>query len=101
FTRPYYDYQIELLPSAPGRTLVRVKAKISAWYTDAQTSQSEYRSLLSSGRLEGDLLDRLQDLVKQMAPAPEVNSAPADPASLEKQIEDLRLARADMEKTAS
>ena len=101
FSRPYYNYEIELLPSAPGRTLVRIKARISAFYTDPQASQAEYRSLLSSGRLESDLLDRLQELVKQLAPAPEVNSAPADPASLEKQIEDLRLARADMEKTAA
>jgi hypothetical protein len=40
--------------------LDRLEAMISAWYADPNPARSEYRSLPSNGRLESDLLDRLQ-----------------------------------------
>ena len=59
FERAYYQFSIDLLPAAPGGTIVRVIAKITAWYADADPAKSGYQILPSNGRLELDLLDRL------------------------------------------
>ena len=90
YTRPYFQYRIELKPGA-GETVVRVEARISAWYTDSQ-GHSEYRSLRSNGRLEADLLDRLQDTLATKIAKPGVtaggaenvaaSAAPGSPASV-------------------
>jgi hypothetical protein len=42
-------------------TIVRVAAKITAWYADRDPTKSGYQVLPSNGRLELDLLDRLSD----------------------------------------
>lgn len=60
YERPYYQYRLQLTPGADGAsTVVRVEARISAWFSDG-AGPSEYRALGSNGRLEADLLDRLQ-----------------------------------------
>ena len=60
YERPFYQYRLQLTPGADGAsTVVRVEARISAWFSDG-AGQSEYRALGSNGRLEADLLDRLQ-----------------------------------------
>src|SRR5438046_67756 len=59
YERPFYQFSIDLLPSASGTTVVRVTAKITAWYADRDPSKSAYEALPSNGRLELDLLDRL------------------------------------------
>jgi hypothetical protein len=64
YVRPYFQYRIELKNVDAGHTVVRVEARISAWYSDSQ-GHSGYRSLPSNGRLEADLLDRLQDALAQ------------------------------------
>ncbi len=61
FERAYYQFSIDLLPAASGGTIVRVIAKITAWYADPDPSKSGYQSLPSNGRLELDLLDRLRE----------------------------------------
>ena len=61
YERPYYQYRIELSPVDADHTVVKVAARISAWYSDANPANSQYRSLSSKGRLEADLFDRLQD----------------------------------------
>jgi hypothetical protein len=58
--RPYYQYRVHLRPVDPNTTAISVEAMISAWYADPDPARSEYRSLPSNGRLESDLLDRLQ-----------------------------------------
>jgi hypothetical protein len=58
--RPYYQYRVHLRPVDPNTTAISVEAMISAWYADSDPARSEYRSLPSNGRLESDLLDRLQ-----------------------------------------
>ena len=63
YERPYYEYKIELVPVAADRTTVRLKANVSAWYSDAQSGESGYIAFESSGRLENDLLDRLNELL--------------------------------------
>jgi hypothetical protein len=60
YERPYYQYRVHLKPVDPGHTSVSVEALISALYSDPIQSRSEYRALPSNGRLEADLLDRLQ-----------------------------------------
>ena len=61
YQRAYYQFSIDLLPAGPGSAVVRVTAKITAWYTDREPWKSGYQVLPSNGRLELDLLDRLSD----------------------------------------
>jgi hypothetical protein len=60
YQQGYYQYSVQLNAVAPGETQVRVTAKITAWYAASDPSHSGYRVLPSNGRLEADLLDRLQ-----------------------------------------
>ena len=87
FERPYYEFKIELVTASPEKTLVRVKAHVSAWYNDPQATNSGYQAFESNGRLEGDLLDRLSDYLQQ-------KGAPAvDPEALAQQLEAVRKQR--------
>jgi hypothetical protein len=61
FERAFYQFSIDLLPAASGGTIVRVTAKITAWYADPDPSKSGYQVMPSNGRLELDLLDRLRE----------------------------------------
>lgn len=62
YERAFYQFSIDVLPgTASGDTIVRVSAKITAWYADRDPSKSGYQVLSSNGRLELDLLDRLAD----------------------------------------
>jgi hypothetical protein len=61
YERGFCQFTIELLPGDAGGTLVRLSAKITAWYADRDVSKSGYEVLPSNGRLELDLLDRLQE----------------------------------------
>ena len=61
YERGFYQLSIELLPGDAGATIVRLSAKITAWYADRDVSRSGYEVLASNGRLELDLLDRLQE----------------------------------------
>jgi hypothetical protein len=75
YEQPYFQYRVQATPVDGNSTRVRVEAKISAWYLDPKPSRSQYRSLPSNGRLEADLLDRLQDFLAGKSVRPEV--APA------------------------
>jgi hypothetical protein len=61
YERGFYQYSIELLPGDSGATVVRLAAKITAWHVDRDVTKSGYEVLASNGRLELDLLDRLQE----------------------------------------
>ena len=61
YERAFYQYSIDLLPTSGEATIVRVTARITAWYVDAVPWKSGYQVLPSSGRLELDLLDRLSE----------------------------------------
>ena len=61
FERAFYQFSIDLLPGASGGTVVRVTAKITAWYADPDPWKSGYQVLPSNGRLELDLVDRLRE----------------------------------------
>ena len=61
YERGFYQFTIELLPGDEGATIVRLSAKVTAWYADRDVAKSGYEVLTSNGRLELDLLDRLQE----------------------------------------
>lgn len=61
YERGFYQLTIELLPGDAGATIVRLTAKITAWYADRDVAKSGYDVLPSNGRLELDMLDRLQE----------------------------------------
>jgi hypothetical protein len=61
YKRGFYQYEVQTKAIDTNSTLVRVTAKITAWYSDASAEKSGYRVLKSSGRLESDLLDALEE----------------------------------------
>lgn len=61
YERAFYQYSIDLFAGEGGATVVRLTAKITAWHVDRDLSKSGYEVLPSNGRLELDLLDRLQE----------------------------------------
>ena len=61
YERAFYQFSFDLLPGTSGGTIVRVTAKITAWYADKDPAKSGYQVLPSNGRLELDLLDRLEE----------------------------------------
>lgn len=82
YERGFYQFTIELLPGDSGATIVRLSAKITAWYADRDVSKSGYEVLPSNGRLELDLLDRLQE---------KLTGKPVDPpATLESTVQTPR-----------
>ena len=68
YERGFYQFSVELLPGDPGATVVRLSAKITAWYADRDVTKSGYQVLPSNGRLELDLLDRLEEKLTGKAP---------------------------------
>lgn len=91
YQRPFYQYSLQVTSTGAKSATVRVSARITAWYADPIPTQSGYQVLASNGRLEADLLDRLQDALggnavqatePQASTAPSASSAtPAAPAS--------------------
>jgi hypothetical protein len=61
YERGFYQFSIELVPGDAGATIVRLSAKITAWYADRDVAKSGYQVLPSNGRLELDFLDRLEE----------------------------------------
>lgn len=65
YQRAYYQYSLEVRPSASGSTLLRVTAKVTAWYSGDNATPPGYRVLPSNGRLETDLLERLEEALQR------------------------------------
>jgi hypothetical protein len=61
YERAFYQFSIEIIPETPQSTVVKLTAKITAWYADPDPAKSGYQALPSNGRLELDLLDRLSE----------------------------------------
>jgi hypothetical protein len=70
FRQPYYQYSLKVTSISPTETVVRVSAKITAWYAADDASSSGYRALPSNGRLESDLFDRMDEALRNKATAP-------------------------------
>jgi len=77
YKRGYYEYDVQVKSSSPAETTVLVTAKITAWYA-GDAANSGYRLLKSSGRLESDLLDALNEKLNPGAAA-SASAAPAAP----------------------
>jgi len=69
YERPYYRYRVQVKAVDATHTTVNVVASLRAWFNDPNPSHSGYRSLPSGGRLEEDLLDRLQNALQVQAAA--------------------------------
>jgi hypothetical protein len=65
YQRPFYQCTVRVASAPSGSatkaSIVRVAAKITAW--NSEPAHSGYEVLQSNGRLETDLLDRLQDVL--------------------------------------
>lgn len=92
-------YHLELITTGYEKTLVRVNADITAAYTDPGSGASEVRTLLSNGKLEQDLLDRLQvrlsdrnpDLTNEIAGLDrQINETRARKVQLQQSLKDLQ-----------
>ena len=82
YERGFYQFSIETLPGNNGATVVRLSAKITAWYADRDVAKSGYEVLPSNGRLELDFLDRLEE---------KLSGKPVDPpATLAARVETPR-----------
>jgi hypothetical protein len=81
YERGFYQFSIELVPGDAGSTIVRLSAKITAWYADRNVTKSGYQVLPSNGRLELDFLDRLEEKLtgKPIPAASPASNAPQTP----------------------
>jgi len=77
YQRGYYQATAEVLPAPGGGSVVRIRAKVTAWYSDTAASHSGYQLLDSNGRLESDLLDELQEQLAATASANDKSAAEA------------------------
>lgn len=81
FQRGFYQCTVQVSSRPSGGSLVRVSTKITAWYTAPVPAQSGYQVLGSNGRLESDLLDRLEEALGHQSaansPRAPVERAPA------------------------
>ncbi len=78
FHRGYYQCTAQVSSTPSGKSMVRVHAIITAWYSDPLSGKSAYQVLPSNGRLEGDFLDRLQEALGDQG----TTSGPARPLKL-------------------
>lgn len=77
YQRGYYQTAVQVTSAAAGGTVVRVSAKVTAWYADSSSSHSGYQLLISNGRLESDLLEQLSDLLGSGSSSGENSNEPA------------------------
>lgn len=61
YSRGYYQCSVQVTSVSSGVTSIRVTAKITAWYAGSGSPQGDYRVLPSNGRIEADLLDRMDE----------------------------------------
>ena len=79
YQRGYYQANAEVT-SSPNGAVVRITAKVTAWYSDPASAHSGYQLLKSNGRLEADLLDQLEDQLAKNTPKEETTAAAKAPA---------------------
>lgn len=67
YQRGYYQASVQVSATSAG-SLVRISAKVTAWYSDPVATRSGYQLLTSNGRLEADLLDQLAEQLAKGSP---------------------------------
>jgi hypothetical protein len=69
YQRAFFQANAHVITTSAGESVVRVSAKVTAWYDDPKGLHSGYELLRSNGRIETDILDQLsQQLVAGMLP---------------------------------
>ena len=71
YQRAYFQATAQVTPAASGGCVVRISAKVTAWYDDPQKMHSGYELLRSNGRIESDILDQLSEQLAASKPAPD------------------------------
>ena len=71
YQRAYFQATTQVSAAANGGCVVRVSAKVTAWYDDPQRVHSGYELLLSNGRIESDILDQLSEQLAAAKPSPD------------------------------
>jgi len=61
YQRAFYQCNVQVSAAQGGGTVVRLSAKVTAWFADASAANSGYRLLNSNGRIETDILDQLSE----------------------------------------
>ena len=69
YQKAYFQATAQISPGSAGKSLVRVAAKVTAWYDDPAKAHSGYELLRSNGRLENDILDQLAEELGANQPA--------------------------------
>ena len=59
YQRAFFQATAEVTPIPAGGSIVRIHAKVTAWYADPVAPKSGYQLLVSNGRIESDILDQL------------------------------------------
>ena len=77
YQRPYYHCAVQVTAAASGGSLVRVNAKVTAWQVGPHPG---YKTLESNGRVESDLLERLQNFLVGQPPSSGTTSDSGDPS---------------------
>jgi hypothetical protein len=85
YQRGFYQCTVEVNAAPSGGSVVRVSAKLTAWYRDPSGAHSGYQALNSNGRIESDLLDQLGDQLSNQSSAvngklPAAGSSPVSAA---------------------
>jgi hypothetical protein len=81
YQRGYYQASAEIVPHPSGGSVVRMKVKVTAWYSDPSSPHAGYQLLSSNGRLESDLLDELAErLAGAGSEKDEINAAATKPS---------------------
>jgi len=75
YQRGFYQCTVQVSAAPGGGSVVRVIAKVTAWYRDADTSRSGYQLVNSNGRIENDVLDQISDQLSSLSPGAEARSA--------------------------
>jgi len=76
YQRGYFQCTVQVTATPSGGSTVHVSAKITAWYADPVAAKSGYQALASNGRVESDLLDRLQEALAGKVSSPAQNPPP-------------------------
>jgi hypothetical protein len=84
YRRGFYQAEVQVNSAANGSSVVRITAKVTAWYNDPAGARSGYQLLPSNGRIESDLLDQLAEQLAGVSPRSEsdtvVVNTPPTPA---------------------
>jgi len=84
YQRAFYQCTVQVSAAPAGGSVVRVNAKVTAWYAGANASRSGYQLVTSNGRIENDVLDQLSEKLASNSAGMDERPRPATSAPLPK-----------------